>query len=158
MTAASAVGFDEVSVRVGRLGIFVEILHVRVGRRRVEVEVVFLHILAVVRLAIVEAEKSLFEDGILAVPQGQREAENLLVVRDAGQSIFSPAVGPRTRLVMAEIVPGIAIVTVILAYRTPLPLTQVGSPLLPWSLPVSSLFEPVLFSIHKVTSVSIKIC
>jgi hypothetical protein len=50
------------------------------GRRGVEVEVVFFHVLAVVPLAVRKAEKPLFEDGILAVPQGQRKAEPLLVI------------------------------------------------------------------------------
>ncbi len=57
-----AIGRDEVVVGKGRLGVLVEVLHVRVGRRAVEVEVVLLHVLAVVPLTVGEAEQPLFED------------------------------------------------------------------------------------------------
>ena len=68
---------------------------------RVEVEVVLLHVLAVVALAVGQAEQPLLEDRILAVPQRQREAEQLLVVADAGEAVLAPAVGARARLVVA---------------------------------------------------------
>ena len=80
-----AVGLDQIGVGKGRLRVLVEVLHVRVGRRAVEVEVVLLHVLAVVPLAVGQAEEPLLEDRVLPVPQGQREAEALLVVGDAGR-------------------------------------------------------------------------
>jgi hypothetical protein len=61
-----------------------------VGGRRVEVEVALLHVLAVIALAVREAEEPLLEDGILAVPQGQGEAEELPVVGDSPQSVLAP--------------------------------------------------------------------
>jgi len=73
-----AVRLQQVSERKGRLGIFAEILHVRVGWRAVEVEVVLFHILAVVPFAVGQSEEPLFEDGVLPVPQGQAEAEGCL--------------------------------------------------------------------------------
>ena len=71
--AAPLVGRDDVVVGIGRLRVLVEILHVRVRRRRVEVEVVLLDVLAVVPLAVGQAEQALLEDRVLAVPQ--REAK-----------------------------------------------------------------------------------
>src|SRR5262249_49187121 len=144
------VGVNEVRVRVGLLGILIEILHVRVGRGRVQVKVVLLNVLAVVRFTVGEAEQPFLKNGILPVPQGQGEAEKLLVIRDARQPVFSPPVGAGTRLVMAEIVPGIAIVAIILPHRAPLPLAQVRSPLLPGSLLISILFKSNLFSVHSL--------
>ena len=47
---ASPVRLHQVGVREGRLGILVEELHVGVGRRAVEVEIVFFDVLAVVAL------------------------------------------------------------------------------------------------------------
>jgi len=76
-----------------------------VGRRRVEVEVVLLDVLSVVALAVGQAEEALLEDGILAVPEGQGEAEDLTVVRDPCQAVLTPAVGPRPGLIVAEVVP-----------------------------------------------------
>ncbi len=125
------VGVDKVAVGVGSLGILVEVLHVGVGGRRVEIEVVFLHVLAVVTLAVGEAEEALLEDGVLTVPQRQRKAEVLPVVGNACEPVLSPAVRPRPRLVVAEVVPCIARVAVIFTHGAPLPLGEIRSPLLP---------------------------
>src|SRR4051812_24565691 len=46
-----------------------EILHVQVGRRAVEVEVVLPDILAIVPLAVGEPEQALFQDRVPLVPQ-----------------------------------------------------------------------------------------
>ena len=91
--AAAATGLNKIAVRVLRLRVLVEVLHVRVGRRAVEVEVVFLDVLAVVAFAVGQAEQPLLQDGVLAVPQGQREAEPLPVVGEACQAVLAPAVG-----------------------------------------------------------------
>ncbi len=68
VTTAVAVGSDKLVVGISRLRILVELLHVGMRRRAVEVEIIFLHILAVVALAIGQAEQALLEDRILAVP------------------------------------------------------------------------------------------
>ena len=60
---------DQIVVGIGRLRILVEILHVGMRRRAVEVEVVFLHVLAVVALAVGQPEQALLEDRVVAVPQ-----------------------------------------------------------------------------------------
>jgi hypothetical protein len=88
------VGPYDMVVRIRGLRVLVEVLHVRVGRRGVEVEVVLLHVLAVVALTVGQAEEPFLEDGIVAVPQGQREAEELPVVADAGEPVFTPPISP----------------------------------------------------------------
>ena len=98
---------------------------------RVEVEVVLLDVLAVVALAVGQPEQPLLEDRVLAVPQRQREAQPLLVVGDAGEPVLAPAVGARARLVVAEVVPGVAVVAVVLAHGAPLALGEVRPPLPP---------------------------
>ena len=75
---APAVRLHQVGVGKGRLRVLVEVLHVRVGRRAVEVEVVLLHILAVVALAVGQPEEPLLEDRVLAVPQGQAKQRRCL--------------------------------------------------------------------------------
>ena len=77
---ARVAGAHEIVVGERRLRVLVELLHVRVGRRRVEVEVVLLDVLAVVALAVGQPEQPLLEDRVAAVPERQREAEPLLVV------------------------------------------------------------------------------
>ena len=79
--AAVVIGDDQIFLGIGRLGILVEIFHVGVGRRAVEVEVIFLHVLAVVAFAVAESKQPLFEDGIVAIPECQGKAEDLVVVR-----------------------------------------------------------------------------
>ena len=64
------------SYGIGRLRVLVEVLHVRVRRRAVEVEVVLLDVLAVIPLAVGQAEQPLLEDRILPVPQRQGEAQS----------------------------------------------------------------------------------
>ena len=77
------------------------------GRRRVEVEVVLLHILAVVAFAVGQSEEPLLEDGVLPVPQGQAETEVLLVIGNAGDAVLAPPVGARAGLVVGEEIPGV---------------------------------------------------
>ena len=85
-------------VRELALRILVEHLHVRVRRRGVEVEVVLLHVLAVVALGAGQAEEALLQDRIAAVPERQREAEARVAVADAGEAVLAPAVGARARV------------------------------------------------------------
>ena len=86
------VGAHEVVVRVGRLGIFVEQVHVGVSRGVVDVEVILLHVLAVIALRIGEAKEPLLQDRVSAVPQRQGQAELLAVVAYTGDTVFPPAV------------------------------------------------------------------
>jgi hypothetical protein len=135
------------SVREGRLGILVEELHVGVGRGAVEVEIVFFDVLAVVALAVGQAEEAFLENGVLTVPQGQGEAEPLLVIGQAGDAVLAPAVGPGAGLIVGEVVPGVAALAVILPHRTPLALAQIGAPLLPGRFAVPGLFQTYGFFI-----------
>ena len=141
---ASPVRLDEVPVGELALGVLVEVLHVRVGRRRVDVEVVLLDVLAVVPLAVGEAERALLEDRIPPVPEGEGEAEALLVVGEAAEAVLAPPVGPGAGLVVGEVVPGVAVLAVVLADRPPLPLAEVGAPLLPGNARLPGLVQPLL--------------
>ena len=90
---ASPVRFDQVPVRILPLRVLVEILHVRVRGRAVEVEVVLLDILAMVPLAVGEPEQALFQDRVPLVPQRQRKAQPLLVIAEAPEPVLAPPVG-----------------------------------------------------------------
>ncbi len=78
-------------VRELALRILVEHLQVRVRRRRVEVVVELLHVLAVVALAVGEPEQPLLEDRVAAVPERERQAEALLVVGEAARCRLRPS-------------------------------------------------------------------
>ena len=135
----------QVAVGIGRLRVLVEIFHVRVGRRAIEVEVVLLHVLAVVALAVGQPEEPLLEDRILAVPQRQAEAEALLVVGDAGDAVFAPAVGAGAGVIVGEEVPGVARFAVVLAHRAPLAFAEIRPPLLPGGGSGAGFFQSSVF-------------
>ncbi len=111
--------------------ILVEILHVGMRGGAVEIEVVFFDVFAVVGLTVRQTERTFLENRVFAIPQGHAEAQQLLVIADPGETIFTPVISARSCLVMSEIVPGISILAVVLANRTPLPLAQVGPPFSP---------------------------
>ena len=142
---ATTVRLHQVGVGKGRLRVLVEVLHVRVGRRAVEVEVVFLDVLAVVPFAVGQAEEPFLQERVLPVPQGQREAQALLVIGNAGQPVFAPAVGARAGVIVGEEIPGVAPLAVVLAHGSPLPLAQVRPPFLPCDLPLAGLLKSILF-------------
>jgi hypothetical protein len=139
-----ALGIDRDELVVGKraLRILVEILHVRVRGRGIEVEVVLLHVLAVIALAVGQAEQPFLEDRVTPVPQRNREAEPLLVVRDAGEPVLAPAIRARSSLVVREVVPRVAALAIVLAHRAPLPFAQVGPPLPPAALVVARCRQP----------------
>ena len=95
----------------------------------VEVEVVLLDVLAVIALAVGEAEEPLLEDRVAAVPQREREAQ--AAARSSlmpGDAVLTPAVGARARVIVREVVPGVAAGAVVLAHRAPLALAEIRAP------------------------------
>src|SRR5882762_3435785 len=113
-------------------------------RRRVEEEVVLLHVLAVVTLGPREAEQALLQNRVVPVPQGQGEAEAAVVVGDAADPVLAPAVRARPGVVVREVLPGGAVRAVVLAHRAPFARGQVGAPAPPVGAPLPGLLEPCL--------------
>jgi hypothetical protein len=68
LAGTAAIGLDQVTVRIGRLRVLVEILHVRVRRRAVEIKVVLFDVFAVIAFAVGQSEQPLLENRIPAVP------------------------------------------------------------------------------------------
>src|SRR4030095_9790665 len=127
------------------------ILHVGMRRRGVQIEVALLDVLAVVALRPAEAEEPLLQDGIVPVPERPREAEALVVVRDPRDAVLAPAIGPRARVVVRQVLPGIAVAAVVLAHGAPLPLAHVGPPLLPVGRALARLAEARDLRRHGLT-------
>ena len=71
-----------------------------------------------------------------------------MLVADARETILAPVIGAGSGLIMSEVVPGVSIVAVVLADRTPLPLAQIRAPLSPGNLFRASFFEPEGFGGH----------
>src|SRR5262249_48756478 len=131
MLVAPAVLLGEIGVRKGCLRVLVQILHVRVGGRAVDVEVVLLYVFAVVALVAGQAEKAFFDDGVAPVPQGDGEADARVTVRKAREAVLVPAVGARSGLVVGEVVPRRPAGAVVLADASPGSVAEVWPPALP---------------------------
>jgi hypothetical protein len=129
--AATPVGVYQIRIRICALRILIEIPHIRVGRRAVQVIIVFLDVLPVIGLAVGQPERPLLNYRVLAVPQRQRKTQPLVIVTETGETILTPVIGTRTGLVVAEIVPGVPVRAVVLSNSAPLAFTEVGSPLPP---------------------------
>ena len=118
---------------VGELALRVVVAPVQQGvaGQALEVPPVVLGVLPVVALRAGQAEHPLLEDGVLAVPQRDPEAELVPEVGDAGHAVLVPPVRPRAGVVVGEGAPGVAVGGVVLAHRAPGALAEVGPPLVP---------------------------
>src|SRR3989441_13225672 len=76
----AAVFFDQPRVGIFLLRVFVEVLHVSVRGSRIEVEIVFLYVLAVIPFVTCQTEEPFFENGVFSVPEGNSETDMLMAV------------------------------------------------------------------------------
>src|SRR5205814_179195 len=120
----------------------------RIRRRGVEVVVAFLHVLAVIALGIRDAEEPLFQDRVAAIPQRQGQTEPALVVGNARDAIFAPAIGSAARFVVRKILPGGPAATIVLAHRPPLALRKIRSPAPPVHAAIARLQQATFFGGH----------
>ena len=118
---------------VGKAGlrIFVQPPHEAVGGGVGDVEVVILQVFAVVTLGIAQAEGPLLENRILAVPEGQGKTQAALLIAEAEQTVFSPAIDARSSMVVGKGAPGIAVGGIVLAHGAPLAIGEVAAPQAP---------------------------
>jgi hypothetical protein len=92
-----------------------------------------------------EAEDPFLQNGISSVPEGDGEADILVTIGNAGQSILIPAIGARASLVVRKRFPGSPVWAVVFADGTPGPFAEIGSPAFPMSLPAGVLIKTLLF-------------
>src|SRR5262245_31128526 len=143
---AAAALRQERGIRIRRLRILVEKLHVRVSRRGIEVEVVLLHVLAMVSLGPGEPEQSLLEDRVTAVPERDGEAQPLVVVADPPEAVLTPSIRARPRVIVRQVVPGRPVATVVFAHGSPLALAEIRPPASPVHGAPRRLVDANLFS------------
>src|SRR5262249_8446082 len=143
--APAAVFLGQPRIRELLLRVLVEHLQVRVRRGGVEVVVQLLDVLTVAALGVGQAEEALLEDRVAAVPQGERQAQPLPGVADAGQAVLAPAVRPAARAGVGGASPRVPRRAVVLADGAPLPLAQVRPPAAPRLLAEAVLLEALPF-------------
>ena len=105
---------NQLVVGIGALGVLVQKLHVRVRRGGVQIVVQLLDVLAMISLGARHAEKTLFEHAVVLVPQRESKAQPLVVVAEACDAVFAPAVRAGAGLFVRKVRPHIAIVGIIL--------------------------------------------
>ena len=91
LTIAPRVLLDQLRIRKRLVRVLVQILHIGMSRRGVEIEVILFHVLAVISFGTGQAEQPLFQDGVITVPESQREAEMLMVIAYPSYAVFVPS-------------------------------------------------------------------
>ena len=147
--SAPPVFIDELLVREDCLRIFIQKLHVGMRGGGIEIEIILFYIFTVIAFVPGEAEQALLQDGIAPVPKRQREAYPLVPVANPANAVFSPAIHPRTRVLVRKIFPGRPVWTVIFSNRSPLPLAQVRSPALPMLGALVRFVQTLFFGCHR---------
>src|SRR5262249_10515752 len=89
-----------------------------------------------------------FQDGILLVPQRERETDPLMAIADARDAVFVPAIGARSRVVVREVPPGVAVRAVVFANRAPGTFAEIRTPTLPVGLTQARFLEAPFFDRH----------
>ena len=112
-------------------------------------EVILLHILAMIAFVACQAEETFLEDRIGLVPKGKTETDELMAVTNRRQAILIPAIGARPSVVVRKIFPGLSGRAVVLAHRTPRAITDVGTPALPMRFACPGFFETFFFGVHS---------
>ena len=100
-------------------------------RHRIEIEVALLHILAVIRFGWNESEVAFFQNRIALIPERHREAEDLIAIAKSADAVFAPAIRLRSREIMRQVIPRVALRAVVLAHRSPRAVRQIRTPLAP---------------------------
>jgi hypothetical protein len=126
----------------------VEHARVRIAGDGVEIVVELLDVLAVIAFFVGQPEQPFLQDRIAAVPEGDRQAEELPVVAETGDAVLAPAIGAAARLVVREIIPRRAAGAVVLAHRAPLPLAHIRAPAPPILLTGAALLETSPFGVN----------
>src|SRR6516162_1926852 len=149
-TTTTCVLVDQPLIRISGLRQLVEHARVSVTGDGIEIIIQLLDVLAVAALPVGQAKQPLLEDRIAAVPQGDRQAQQLPVIGKAGNAVLAPTIGAATRLVMREIIPCGSAGTVILAHRPPLSLAEIRAPATPVFYVFAAFLDSVLFSANRL--------
>src|SRR5258708_30475337 len=104
------------------------------GGRAVQVEVIFLHVLAMIAFVAGKAEDPFFQDGIALIPQRHSKTDHLSPVADAGPTVFVPPLSARTGVVMRQIFPRISAGAIVFPHGATGPFAALGAPTLPGHL------------------------
>src|SRR5262249_54378312 len=89
--STSPVFVDQSCIWEFSLRVLVQVPHVRVRRRAVEIEVVLLDVFSVIAFVPRQSEDALLENRVMLVPESDGEAEKLTAIRNPSDAIFIPS-------------------------------------------------------------------
>jgi hypothetical protein len=92
-----------------------------------------------------ETEDPFLQNGISSVPEGDSEADILVTIGNAGQSVLIPSIGAGASLVVRKRFPGGSVRAVVFSDGTPGPFAEIGPPAFPMFLPAGVFIEALLF-------------
>src|SRR5204863_9159057 len=100
-------------------------------------------------------EVALLQNRIALVPESHRPAEDLVAIAEPPDAILAPAVRFRSRQVVRQERPGVAVLAVVLAHGGPGAIREVRTPLVPPRALVMFAGEALLLYAHwTVTSLA----
>src|SRR5262249_33164158 len=117
-------------------------------RSRVEIEVILLHIFAVIAFRAGESKHSLLKYRITAVPQRNCKTDQLMSIGDAAYAVFAPPISLRTSEIVRQEIPCVSLRAVVFTHRTPGAFAQVRAPSLPVRAPFPRLLQSDFFFGH----------
>src|SRR5207302_10530230 len=129
--ASPSILFEQPGVGEFRLRILVQIFHVRVCRRAIQIKGVFLYVLAMIAFIACQTEQPFLKDGVTLIPERNCETDELVPIGDARQSILVPAIRAGASVVVWKEVPGKAVRAVVLADGSPRTFAKVWAPAFP---------------------------
>src|SRR5262249_50902526 len=106
-------------------------------------------VLAVVALAVGQAEQPLLQVRVLPVPEGQREAEPLVIVRHAGGAGLAPAISAGARMSVSAVLPGVAALAGVFSSARSLSFAEVRPTALAFCSPRSLLHQAASLRIER---------
>src|ERR1700739_2069267 len=118
-------------------------------RGRIEIKVVLLDVFAVIAFIASEPEQPFLQNWVFAVPHRQGKAHQLAPVGNPQDSVFAPAVGSRTCVIVREEIPRCSVFAVVFADGAPLPFGEIRPPALPVRLSASRFFKTFFFGVHS---------
>jgi hypothetical protein len=96
-----------------------------------------------------QSKQSLLEDMIAAVPKREREADALMAIANAADTVFPPAVRARPRLLVRKRFPRRSARALVLANCSPLPFGKVRPPALPMLDALLGFLKALFFGGHR---------
>ena len=90
-----------------------------------------LGVLSVISFRTTETEDTFLQERVASVPKGESKTQALRSIAKAGKTVLIPPIGARARVFVREILPGLAIGTVVFTHRAPRAFADVWPDCLP---------------------------